>query len=77
VKHTINCVTFFYYFLGYPPDAAAVTGDDLRHYIIALRDPHSLPRNSLDTRRLLSSVTINTYIRAIKGCWSRVQLQLL
>jgi site-specific recombinase XerC len=70
VKHTASCVTFFYDFLGYPPDPATITADDLRRFIVALQDAPRLPRDSRHTRRRLSSVTINTYIRAIKGCWS-------
>jgi site-specific recombinase XerD len=70
VDWIVSGVGYFAEFLGpNQPDIAAITGDDLRRFIIALRDRPKYahhPYNKPQTAKL-SSQSIETYCRAIKA----------
>ncbi|MGD9116967.1 MAG: tyrosine-type recombinase/integrase [Dehalococcoidia bacterium] len=70
VAWIVSSVGYFAEFLGpEPPDIAAITADDLRRFIIALRDRRKFahhPYNKPQTVRL-SVQSIETYCRAIKA----------
>ena len=68
VIHTERCVRAFAAFSGGIGDVAAVGADDLRRFIIYLKDRTA--RHNGRQGKKLSPVSVNTYIRAIRSFWS-------
>ena len=69
ITHVERCVRFFEQFLGGVEDVGAVDGDDLRRFIVSLKDKTSRNCKSPGDRKL-SPASINTYARAIRSFWS-------
>ena len=72
IDHTTRAVRFFHIFLGDPRDVRLIQSDDLRRFILANQQRDRWPGRA---RRLqkLSSTSVNTYVRAIKGYWSKMK----
>ncbi len=68
ITHTELCVSFFNAFLGGIDDVARISADDLRRFIVCLRDKNPGSQDSRRGRKL-SPTTINTYVRAIRSFW--------
>ena len=68
IAHVELAVRLFTEFLGGIEDVSLVDGDDLRRFIVCLKDktPHNYKSPG---GRKLSPVTVNTYIRAIRSFW--------
>jgi site-specific recombinase XerD len=66
INHSENCVREFAAFLG-ASDVTRITGDDLRRFVVSLKE-----RPSLRGRRgsKLSPVSVNTYVRAVRSFWT-------
>ena len=69
ISHTERCVRFFTTFLGGIDDVARVGADDLRRFIISLKDKTFWNKDCRNDRKL-SPTTTNTYVRAIRSFWS-------
>jgi integrase/recombinase XerC len=67
IIHTDRCVRAFAAFYGGIGDVAAVEGDDLRRFIIRLKDQPA--RHGRRPGGKLSLVSVNTYVRAIRSFW--------
>jgi len=67
ITHVKRCVRFFTDFLGAPTEVSEVTGEDLRRFIVHLKSNPTQERSPQRTRRRLSPVSINAYVRAIKS----------
>ncbi len=67
ITHTDRCVRAFAAFSGGIGDVAAVEGDDLRRFIIGLRDQPA--RHGRPPGGKLSLVSVNTYVRAVRSFW--------
>jgi hypothetical protein len=68
ITHTELCVSFFNAFLGGIDYVARISADDLRRFIVCLRDKKPGSQDSRRGRKL-SPTTINTYVRAIRSFW--------
>jgi len=64
IAHTEMSVHSFEAFQGGIGDVSRVAGDDLRHFILYLKN-----KTDFDGKKL-SPVSVNTYIRAVKSFWS-------
>jgi site-specific recombinase XerD len=67
ISHTQRCVHSFAAFCGGISDVAAVGSDDLRKFIIYLKDKTA--RHNSHQGRKLSPISVNTYIRAVRSFW--------
>jgi site-specific recombinase XerD len=68
IIHTEQCVTVLITFLGAINDVATVSANDLRRFIVALKNKNSRNSNGRNTQKL-SQTTVNTYVRAIRSFW--------
>ena len=65
----LSSVNYFSNFLGDNPDIEAITGNDLRRFIIGLQDTHKLCHHPFNKPQQAkpSPQSINTYCRAIRA----------
>lgn len=77
VKGVKLAVGLFDEFLGGIADIRAVSGDDLRRFIVALGQKRKWRGRPQETSKTLSAVSINSYVRAIKSFWSWTQREAL
>jgi len=70
ISHTSRCVRFFDTFMGGIQDVSQVTADDLRRFIVALRQKPVISGKKEQSGKHLSGTSINTYVRAIKSFWN-------
>jgi integrase/recombinase XerD len=76
VKHTNNSVGYFDRFLGGIDDVSKVTADDLKRFIVDLRNRKRWDgRYQLQGKDKISGTSINTYVRAIKSFWAWMEQQ--
>jgi site-specific recombinase XerD len=68
IIHTERCVRSFAAFSGGIGDVAAVEANDLRRFILYLKDKTA--RHNCRHGKTLSPVSVNTYIRAVRSFWS-------
>ena len=68
--HVNLSVRLFSDFLGGITDAGQVTADDLRHFIVYLRQRPKWTGKRKQKNEKLSANTINTYVRGIKAFWA-------
>jgi integrase/recombinase XerD len=69
IKWVTSSVSYFSNFLGDNPDIEAITGNDLRRFIISLQDTHKFCHHPFNKpqQAKLSPQSINTYCRAIRA----------
>ena len=70
ISHTSRCVGFFDSFMGGIHDISQVTADDLRRFIVALKQKPVVSGKKEQYGKQLSGTSINTYVRAIKSFWN-------
>ena len=68
--HVKRCLSFFASFQGGIDDITSITGDNLHHFIVALKGKTAWENLPQGTGKCLSPTTTNTYVRAVKSFWS-------
>ena len=68
ITHNLAAASAFAGYSGAADDLAAVTGDDLRRFIIYLKDGPA--RHGGRPGKKLNLVLVNTYVRAVRSFWS-------
>jgi len=69
VGHVRRCLAYFAKFMGGIEDVAKVSGDDLRKFIVYLRERRVWQDLGRPHAGRVRPVSINTYVRAIKSFW--------
>jgi len=79
IEWITSSVQRFSKFLGDPEDIAAVSANDLRRFINALRDSHKYSNHPCNRPRdeKISESTINTYARAIRAFFGHLEREEL
>jgi integrase/recombinase XerD len=76
VTNTCLCIRRFCGFLG-KEDLATISGEDLKGFIVALREQKVWDDSPRARDRQLSATSINTYVRAIRAFWGWLAAQKL